>query len=86
MHQYTGIDITAQEELPIDEWLLYRRDAAIAELNKSEDGRNYLERCWLFEQTEPDRGALRKQFSAKKQKSKPNNEGLLFPAFKVVKT
>lgn len=65
MYQYTGIDITAQEELPIDEWLLYRRDAAIAELNKSEDGRNYLERCWLFEQTEPDRGALRKQFSAK---------------------
>jgi hypothetical protein len=30
-------------------------------LSKSEKGREYLEKCWVLEQTEPDRKALRKK-------------------------
>lgn len=35
------------------------KDAYIYKLNQTEQGRDYLERCWLFEQTKPDRNKLR---------------------------
>lgn len=38
------------------------RDALILRLKETEEGRDYLEKCWLYSQVEPDRAALRKQF------------------------
>lgn len=38
------------------------RDAYISSLNRSADGRDYLDRCWVAEQTKPDREALRRHF------------------------
>lgn len=38
------------------------RDAFVLRLKETEEGRDYLEKCWRFQQVEPDRAALRKQF------------------------
>lgn len=38
------------------------RDAYINRMGQTEEGREYLENCWLITQTEPDRAQLRKQF------------------------
>ena len=37
------------------------RDAYINRMGQTEEGREYLENCWLITQTEPDRAELRKQ-------------------------
>lgn len=66
MHDHTGLTFPEIEELPIDEYLLLRRDAYIFMLNQSEEGRKYLERCWILEQKEPDRKILREKFGKKR--------------------
>lgn len=38
------------------------KDAFIYKMKQSEDGRNYLEDCWLLQQTQPDRKKLREKF------------------------
>lgn len=65
MYEYTGIDCLRQQEIDVVEWLQYARDAYISRLNKSEEGRDYLEECWISEQTEPDRDMLRAEFDIK---------------------
>lgn len=52
-------------ELDIDDYLFYLREAYIHYLNQSEEGRKYLEKCYFFEQTKPDRDTLRKRFGRK---------------------
>lgn len=51
-----------QQELDLVEYLTVARDAYISDLNKSESGRDYLEQCWIAEQTVPDRAALKAEF------------------------
>jgi hypothetical protein len=41
------------------------RDAFINRMRQNEEGREYLENCWLITQTEPDRAKLRKEFKEK---------------------
>ena len=36
------------------------RDAFIDRMSQSEDGRDYLEQCWVLTQTEPDSVKLKK--------------------------
>lgn len=43
-------------------YLLYRRDAFIYRLSKTEEGRDYLNNAYRLELTEPDRKSLRDQF------------------------
>lgn len=62
MADYARISLLEVEELPIGLYLLWRRDAYIADLMQSEGGREYLRTCRMLEQTEPDRKALRKKF------------------------
>lgn len=50
--------------LPLIEYLTYRRDAFIYLLNKSESGQEYLKNAWRCEQTEPERGKLRAKFGS----------------------
>lgn len=38
------------------------RDAFIHMMSKTEEGRKYLEDCWVLKQTKPERDKLRKQF------------------------
>lgn len=39
------------------------RDATVLRLKETQEGQDYLERCWTYGQTSPDRAALRKQFN-----------------------
>lgn len=41
------------------------RDAFINHMSQNEEGREYLENCWLIKQTEPDRKRLRRDFKEK---------------------
>lgn len=38
------------------------RDAFIYKMKQSENGREYLQDCWLLQQTQPDRRKLREKF------------------------
>lgn len=60
VHEYTGLNVNEIEELEYIDYLQYRRDAFIHEMNKSEEGREYLENARTLSQTEPDRQRLRK--------------------------
>lgn len=60
--QYSGLSFVEIEELRYDVYLLILRDAFIYERSKTEEGREYLENCWILEQTEPDKKRLRKKF------------------------
>jgi hypothetical protein len=59
---YTGLNFHQVGQLDYGTYLLWLRDAYISELNRSEEGRQYLEDCWRMEQTKPDRGKLSAKF------------------------
>ena len=43
------------------QFLIWRRDAYIYMLSRTEAGQEYLDNAWRMEQTKPDRKALRKK-------------------------
>lgn len=57
--KWANMPITQVGELEYTAYLQYLRDAFIANMNQTEDGRKYLDDAWLLEQTEPDREASR---------------------------
>jgi len=59
---YARLNFLEIEQLPVDVYLGLRRDAFIYKLNKTEKGREYLENCWIMEQTSPDREKLKQRF------------------------
>jgi hypothetical protein len=63
--EYTGFNLREVDELNYFVFCLYLRDAAIYRYMQTEEGQEYLEKCWTIRQTEPDRGALRVQFGNK---------------------
>ena len=60
--KYTGLTILEVNELDYIDYLIYRRDAFIYQMNKTDKGREYLDNAYYLEQTEPDRKSLREQF------------------------
>ena len=60
MHEYTGLNVNEIEELEYIDYLQYRRDAFVHEMNKTEEGREYLENAMALSQTKPDREGLRR--------------------------
>ena len=40
------------------------RDAFINKMSQKDEGREYLENCWLLKQTKPDRKRLKRDFNA----------------------
>jgi len=60
--RYTNLNIYQVQEFDIFEHALYLRDAYIEIQRQTTEGREYLDKCYRMEQTEPDRAALRKQF------------------------
>ena len=60
--KYSCLSFAEIEELPIDTYFLLLRDAFIYDKSQTEEGREYLENCWILEQTEPDRNSLREKF------------------------
>ena len=65
MYEYSGLDFKQQQTLNIVEFMALARDAYISNHNRTKEGREYLEQCWINEQTKPDRGALREIFDVK---------------------
>jgi hypothetical protein len=49
-------------ELSYDDFLRILRDAIIFNCSRTEAGKEYLEDCWRFRQTKPDRARLRQQY------------------------
>ena len=66
MFDYTGFNFKDIEELELFEFWLYLRDATIYKYRQSEEGIKYLDKCWMFEQTKPDRKSLREHFGNKR--------------------
>lgn len=56
--EYSGLNFHEIDQLLYEEFLLYRRDAYIYRLQRTEEGRKYLQNCFLYEKTEPDRASL----------------------------
>lgn len=53
------------EELNIIDYLVYKRDAFINRMSRTEEGVKYLKNAHRLEQTTPDRDHLRKKFGRK---------------------
>ena len=56
---YLNITIFDVQEMPIDLYLYFMREANIHKLMQTKEGREYLDNCWRMEQTKPDRKKLR---------------------------
>lgn len=61
MAEYTGLNFLEIGRLNYLQYLVWRRDAFIHKLSRTEEGQEYLDNAWRMEQTEPDREALRKK-------------------------
>ena len=66
---YCHINIYEVQELEIDIYLFFLREAMIFENSQTEEGRKYLKDCFRMEQTKPDREGLRERFGKKGGKS-----------------
>lgn len=62
MAEYTGLNFFEVGELNYVQYLIWRRDAYIQMLSRTEEGQKYLDKCWRMEQTAPDRAKLREKF------------------------
>lgn len=60
--EYTGLTFFEVSNLDYLQYLVWRRDAYIYMLSRTEAGQTYLDNAWRMEQTEPDRAALRKKY------------------------
>lgn len=60
--EYTGLNFHQVGKLDYGTYLLWLRDAYIQTLERSEEGREYLDNAWRMTQTEPDRIKLRQKF------------------------
>ena len=63
--EYTGLNFSELMRLDCITFKMLLRDAFISKTRKTEEGRDYLENCWLIKQTEPDRKKLRREFKEK---------------------
>lgn len=57
---YTGLNFNEIRELPFTEYLLYRRDSWITNMQQTEQGQEFLKTLWRLQQTEADINAVRK--------------------------
>lgn len=59
---YANMPLTEVMKLNYVDFLILRREAFIYNFSKTKQGREKLEEAYCMEQTQPDRGGLRKQF------------------------
>lgn len=55
---YTGLNFREIEDLNICDFWLFIRNAVIYSNNKTKEGREYLEKCWILSQDKPDRAGI----------------------------
>lgn len=61
MAEYTGLSFLEIGQLNYLQYLIWRRDAFIYMLSRTEAGNEFLDNAWRMEQTKPDRPKLRKK-------------------------
>ena len=61
--EYTGMSFPELMQIDCITFKMLLRDAFINKMRQTEEGREYLENCWLIKQTEPDRARLRRDFN-----------------------
>lgn len=61
--EYTKMSFSELMQVDCITFKMLLRDAYIDMMRQSEEGREYLENCWLLNQTEPDRHTLRREFT-----------------------
>ena len=59
--EYTGLSFLEIAELDYLQYLIWRRDAYINMLSRTEEGQEYLKNAYRMEQTQPDRKRLREK-------------------------
>lgn len=59
---YTGYTFKDIDDLVVFEYWLLLRDAVIFNNMQTEEGKEYLDNCWIMEQTQPDRKKIRETF------------------------
>ncbi|QNU68952.1 hypothetical protein EHE19_019155 [Ruminiclostridium herbifermentans] len=59
---YTGFNFNQIYELDIFTYQALLRDAVIYKYMETAEGQKYLNKCWILEQTKPDRAKLRERF------------------------
>ena len=69
MAEYAGLSLIEVGQLDYIQYLIWRRDAYIHAMNRTEEGQEYLDNAWRMEQTAPDRGSLRKKLRGKETPS-----------------
>lgn len=62
MSEYTGLNFLEVGRLNYLQYLVWRKDAFIQHMSRTEAGQEYLDNAWRMGQTKPDRAALRKKF------------------------
>lgn len=60
--EYTGFDFEKCLSLDMRTFKCLFRDAFVYQMKQTEEGRKYLEDCYILQQTKPDRKKLRKKF------------------------
>lgn len=56
--EYTGLNFKEIEEINICDFWYFVRCAVIYSHNQTKEGREYLEKCWILAQDEPDRAGI----------------------------
>lgn len=69
MAEYAGLSLVEVGELDYLQYLIWRRDAYIHAMSRTDEGQEYLDNAWRMEQTKPDRAGLRKKL----RKEAPSN-------------
>ena len=59
---YTKLNFNQALELDCYTYKAIVRDAFIDKMSKTEEGREYLQDCWVLTQTSPEKSKLRQQF------------------------
>lgn len=63
--QYAGISLPDVRDLDYIQYLIWKRDAFIVFMSRTEKGQEYLDEAWRLEQTKPDRQKLRAKYGRK---------------------
>lgn len=66
--EYAGISLLQVRELDYIQYLIWRRDAFIYRLSRTEEGSEYLDNAYRMEQTKPDRARLREKLKRKEER------------------
>lgn len=62
MCEYTGLNFISIGNLDVFSYWSLLRDSVIYKYMQTEQGQEYLNKCWILEQTKPDRKRLREKF------------------------